>query len=116
MTGPTSTGVHGAGGICCLPSSSSRCRNARVYTWWFNDWALLAGWAIGMLAGTAMAMAVNLTPTYLLALGGFTFPGYTALNSVILNLFVAIVLTPAFNAMHARRAPLDATTTADYHV
>ena len=87
-----------------------------VYTRWFNDWALLVGWAAGMLAGTAMAMAVNLTPIYPLALGGFTFPGYTALYTVILNLLVAIVLTPAFNAMHPRRVPLDATSTADYHV
>ena len=63
-----------------------------------------------------MAMAVNLTPTYPLALGGFTFPGYTALYTVILNLLVAIVLTPVFNAMHPQRMPLDATTTADYLV
>ena len=87
-----------------------------VYTRWFNDWALLVGWAVGMLAGTAMAVAVNLTPTFPLALGGFTFPGYTALYTVILNLLVAIVLTPAFNAMHPRRVPLDATSMADYHV
>ena len=87
-----------------------------TYTRWFNDWALLLGWAVGTFAGTAMAVAVNLTPTYPLALGGYTFPGYTALYTVILNLLVAVVLTPLFNAMHARRAPLDATTAADYHL
>ena len=31
-----------------------------VYTRWFNDWALLVGWAAGTIAGTAMAIAVNL--------------------------------------------------------
>jgi SSS family solute:Na+ symporter len=41
-----------------------------VYTSWFNDWALLLGWAVRTIAGTAMAVAVNLTPTYPLALGG----------------------------------------------
>jgi solute:Na+ symporter, SSS family len=87
-----------------------------TYTRWFNDWALLLGWAVGTFAGTAMTMAVNLTPTYPLALGGYTFPGYTALYTVILNLLVAVALTPMLNAMHARRAPLDATTAADYHV
>jgi len=87
-----------------------------TYTRWFNDWALLLGWAVGMFAGTAMAMAVNLTPTYPLALGGYTFPGYTALYTVILNLLVTVALTPVLNAMNARRAPLDATTAADYHV
>ena len=30
-----------------------------VYTRWFNDWALLVGWAVGMAAGTAMFVAVN---------------------------------------------------------
>ena len=57
-----------------------------VYTRWFNDWALLVGWAVGTVAGTWMAVAANLTPTYPLAFGGYTFPGYTALYTVILNL------------------------------
>ena len=35
-----------------------------AYTRWFNGWALLIGWAAGIFAGTAMAIAVNLTPTY----------------------------------------------------
>ena len=86
-----------------------------VYTRWFNDWALLVGWAVGTIAGTTMAVAVNLTPTYPLALGGYTFPGYTALYTVILNLLVAIVLTPVFNAMNSRRTPIDETVAADYH-
>ena len=86
-----------------------------VYTRWFNDWALLVGWAVGIIAGTTMAAAVNLTPTYPLALGGYTFPGYTALYTVILNLLVAVVLTPVFNAMSSRRVPIDETVAADYH-
>ncbi len=86
-----------------------------AFTRWFNDWALLVGWAAGITAGTAMAVAANLGPTYPLALGGHTFPGYTALYTVILNLVVAIVLTPVFNAMSARKAPIDETVAADYH-
>jgi len=85
-----------------------------LYTRWFNDWALLAGWAVGTFAGTAMAIATNLTPTYPLAFAGFTFPGYTALYTVVLNLLVAVVLTPVFNAMRGRATPLDATVAADY--
>ena len=84
-----------------------------VYTRWFNDWALLVGWAAGTFAGTWMFIAANLTPNFPLAIGGFTFPGYTALYTVVLNLIVAIVLTPVFNAMGSRHA--DATVTADYH-
>ncbi len=86
-----------------------------VYTRWFNDWALLVGWAVGIIAGTTMAAAVNLTPTYPLALGGYTFPGYTALYTVILNLLVAVVLTPVFNAMSTGRVQIDETVAADYH-
>ena len=50
-----------------------------------------------------------------LHLAGHTFPGYTAVYTVALNLGIAIILTPVFNAMSARRAPLDATAAADYH-
>jgi SSS family solute:Na+ symporter len=48
-------------------------------------------------------------------LAGHTFPGYTAVYTVILNLGIAIVLTPVFKSMSARRAPLDATSAADYY-
>jgi SSS family solute:Na+ symporter len=85
-----------------------------VFTRWFNDWALLVGWAAGTVAGTIMAAAVNFTPTYPVALFGFTFPGYTALYTLVLNLAIAVVLTPVFNAAGARRAPVDETVAADY--
>jgi solute:Na+ symporter, SSS family len=85
-----------------------------AYTRWFNDWALLVGWAVGTAAGTAMAVAAHLTPTYPLAIGGYVFPGYSALYTVILNLVVVVVLTPLFNALGSRRVPRDETATADY--
>jgi solute:Na+ symporter, SSS family len=84
-----------------------------VYTRWFNDWALLVGWAVGTAAGTWMFVAANLTPNFPLAIGGYTFPGYTALYTVILNLIVTIVLTPVFNALGGRQH--DATVAADYY-
>ena len=84
-----------------------------VYTRWFNDWALLIGWAVGMAGGTAMFVAVN-SPNYPLAIAGFTFPGYAAIYSVVLNLVVAVVLTPVFNALRSGAAPVDATVAADY--
>ncbi|HEY6451936.1 MAG TPA: hypothetical protein VIX87_04995, partial [Steroidobacteraceae bacterium] len=65
-------------------------------------------------AGTMMAVAVHLTPTYPLSLGGYTFPGYTAFYTLLLNLLVAIVLTPVFNGLGARRAAIDETAAADY--
>src|SRR5579885_353253 len=84
-----------------------------AFTRWFNSWALLAGWAVGTLVGTLMAAATNLTPTYPLALAGYTFPGYTALYTLILNLLIAVALTPLINAMRAGQAA-DQTADADY--
>ena len=85
-----------------------------AYTRWFNDWALLVGWAAGTVVGTAMAVAVNFTPTYPLALGGYVFPGYTALYSVILNLVVVVALTPVLDSMNRQRMRHDETAAADY--
>jgi SSS family solute:Na+ symporter len=85
-----------------------------VYTRWFDDWALLAGWAVGTASGTAMAVASKLTPTFALSVGGHIFPGYSALYTVALNLLVAVVLTPVFRAMRGGRATADATVPADY--
>ncbi|HTW74883.1 MAG TPA: sodium:solute symporter [Steroidobacteraceae bacterium] len=73
-----------------------------AFTRWFNDWALLVGWAAGSAAGTLMAVQSHLTPTYPLHLAGFTLPGYTALYTVILNLALAVVLTPVLDALGAR--------------
>jgi SSS family solute:Na+ symporter len=85
-----------------------------AYTRWFNSWALLIGWAVGTILGTAMAVAVHLVAAYPLKIGGYGFPGYTAFFTLILNLGVSVILTPIFNAMGGRRAPSDATAAADY--
>src|SRR4029077_8906601 len=85
-----------------------------VYTSWFDDWALLVGWALGIATGTAMAVAVDLAPTYPLALLGHTFPGYIALYTLILNLVIAVVLTPLFRSVRAAQPPADQTVTSDY--
>jgi SSS family solute:Na+ symporter len=83
-----------------------------VYTRWFNEWALLIGWAAGIVAGTAMFVAANLAPTYALAVGAFTFPGYSALYAVVLNLILTIVLTPLFNFVSG--VSPDETLAAEY--
>jgi hypothetical protein len=62
-----------------------------------------------------MAIATNLTPTFPLIVAGHTFPGYTAVYTVILNLIVAIALTPIFNALDAKGAPSDQTAPGDYY-
>ena len=56
-----------------------------LFTRKLNDWALLCGWAAGTVAGTWMAAANNFSATYTLAIAGWSFPGYAALYTVILN-------------------------------
>jgi solute:Na+ symporter, SSS family len=85
-----------------------------VYTRWFDDWALLVGWAVGTGVGCWMFVAAKLAPSYPLAIGGHIFPGYTAFYTMILNLLVVIVLTPVFRAVRAKTAGLDETVAADY--
>jgi solute:Na+ symporter, SSS family len=83
-----------------------------VFTRWFDDIALLIGWAVGMLLGTSMAAAMKFAPAYVLHIAGWALPGYTALYSLIANLAVAIVLTLVLQRM--RGEPRDATMASDY--
>ncbi len=83
-----------------------------LYTRWFNPWALLIGWAAGTFTGTYLFFATGFTTNYSLVIGGWTFPGYTALYTLILNLALAIILTPILNAFGAKS--LDQTAAADY--
>jgi SSS family solute:Na+ symporter len=83
-----------------------------VYTRWFNDWALLIGWAAGTAAGTAMFVAANLAPTYTLAVGSFTFPGYAALYAVVINLVLTVALTPLFDLVSGGH--VDETIATEY--
>jgi solute:Na+ symporter, SSS family len=84
-----------------------------LFTRKLNDWALLGGWAVGTVAGTWMAAANNFSATYPLAIAGWSFPGYAALYTVILNFLVALVLTPLIDAM-ASKPPVDETVASDY--
>jgi len=84
-----------------------------AYTRWFNAWALLLGWVVGMSSGTWMAIATNLQNTYPLSIGSYSFPGYTAVYTLALNLVLAAALTPIFNALGGRDVS-DETLASDY--
>jgi SSS family solute:Na+ symporter len=85
-----------------------------VFTRWFNSWALLIGWAVGTYAGTSMAIAANLAAAYPLTIGSYSFPGYTAFYTLLLNLALAVVLTPILNRLGGGAKPADDTVAADY--
>jgi SSS family solute:Na+ symporter len=84
-----------------------------LYTRWLHRWALVIGWAVGMIAGTWMAVSQNFVTTFPLSIGGTAIPGYAAFYAFILNLVVAVVLTWVFNAASVA-AGADETAELDY--
>ncbi|HEY5341410.1 MAG TPA: sodium:solute symporter [Candidatus Aquilonibacter sp.] len=83
-----------------------------LYTRWFSPKALLLGWAVGIVAGTYMAVATNYTAAFPLHLPGGTLVGYGPFYALLLNLVISVIFTPIFNAMGS--AGTDATSAADY--
>jgi len=85
-----------------------------LYTRWFNPWALLAGWACGLVSGTWMAASLNFqSAVFPLAIDGFTVPGYAALYALAINFAVSVVLSLLLNRNQANRGT-DQTVAADY--
>jgi SSS family solute:Na+ symporter len=90
-----------------------------LYTRWFHRWALLAGWAVGMIYGTVVAYQQSspITKHFGGSLDEVPFigdRGYIALTAFVLNLLVAAVLTYAFRAAKLADGA-DATSPDDYH-
>lgn len=77
-----------------------------VFTRWFNPWALLAGWASGMAAGTAMAAALGLkSSVYPLHLFGGVYAMYAAVPALLLNLAVSAGLTLLLRVSKLDKSP-----------
>lgn len=74
-----------------------------LYSRWFDPWALLIGWATGTAAGTYMSVSVDFAFAYPLWLLGWSFPGYTAVYTLVLNLVITVALTPLMKALTATR-------------
>jgi SSS family solute:Na+ symporter len=90
-----------------------------LYTRWFHKWALLVGWAVGMVYGTVKAYQVINPATgkhfggSLSALPVIGDLGYIALTAFVLNVLVAVVLTLAFRAAKMSNGT-DQTMSYDY--
>jgi SSS family solute:Na+ symporter len=89
-----------------------------LFTRWFHRWALIAGWAVGMIYGTYQAYLVS-SPTQK-HFGGSSAEmpligeiGYIGLTAIVLNLLVTVVLT---FVLRAAKAPdgVDETSPSDY--
>jgi solute:Na+ symporter, SSS family len=85
-----------------------------LFTRFYNGWALLVGWAVGIVMGTHYAMLNHLKGAiYPFHLFGYTFPAYIALGAFVMNVVVATVLSPIFQAIASDRAR-DVTAETDY--
>jgi SSS family solute:Na+ symporter len=89
-----------------------------LYTRWFHRWAVLAGWAAGMVYGTWTAYGVA-SPTQAHFGGPLAeFPGtstnvYIAGTAFLLNLLVTVVLTVVLRALKVDPG-VDQTAEGDY--
>jgi len=85
-----------------------------LYSRALHPWALLAGWAVGLAAGTAMEVSLSFKGTiYALHIFGWTVPCYAALSALMLNVVVSVALSIVFN-MLATGPRSDETQAADY--
>jgi solute:Na+ symporter, SSS family len=87
-----------------------------LFTRWFHRYALLAGWATGMIFGTVAAYNVA-TPTVSHWAGSVnTIWGHTVyigLSAIVLNLVVSVVLTLVFRAVRVPEGT-DETSPQEY--
>jgi SSS family solute:Na+ symporter len=91
-----------------------------LYTRWFHKWALLVGWAAGMVYGTISAYNV-INPVTGKHFGGSVdeIPGlgemgYIAMTAFAINLVIAVVGSAALNALKVDNGR-DETTVSDYY-
>ncbi|HET6210420.1 MAG TPA: sodium:solute symporter [Jatrophihabitans sp.] len=92
---------------------------AGLFTRWFHRWALLAGWAVGMVYGTLAAYHQKSAVTKHFGGSLATFPYthtkvYIAFSALVLNVVVAVLLTLLLRAVKAP-AGTDQTVTDDYY-
>jgi len=102
-----------------------------LYTRWFHRWALLAGWAVGLVVGLWMAYvtpAVGPAGTITKAHWGGSLWAvshlgidtkvtiYMGLVAVAVNIVLAVVLTPVLRALDSSTGGADSTREEDYHV
>ncbi len=82
-----------------------------LYVRWFHRWALLISWAVAMIAGTLQFFLGGNKPIASLPFLGT--PIYIAFSALLLNLILAVVLTPVFNALRVPHGQ-DQTEPLDY--
>ena len=82
-----------------------------LYTRWFDRWALLAGWVVGMATGTIMAASQSFKSAFPLSIGSFKVTMYSAFLAILANLIVTVLATPLTRRLDPR--PVTDETSAD---
>ena len=90
-----------------------------LYTRWFHRWALMLGWAVGMVYGTYAAYQVASPATKHFGGSIYNVPvldqmGYIAMTAFALNVAIAVVGSLVLNAVKVSNGA-DETAVADYH-
>ncbi|MFG2523528.1 monocarboxylate uptake permease MctP [Streptomyces sp. NPDC048527] len=89
-----------------------------LFTRWFHRWALLAGWAVGMIYGTLAAYGVA-SPTQkhfggsAKEIPGIGEIGYIGMTAFVMNVLITVVLTFTLKALKAPEG-VDETSPSDY--
>lgn len=84
-----------------------------LFTRFFNGWALLIGWLVGIVMASSMAVSVHFGSVWSFHLFGYAVPSYIALATVIVNAIIAFVLSFPLNAIASDRHR-DQTSPEDY--
>jgi SSS family solute:Na+ symporter len=85
-----------------------------LYTRRFHRWALLVGWAAGIVTGTLMAWAnAFASSVYTVSLGPLQFSAYAGLIALAVNILVLLVAQPVCRVLHLP-AGRDETVSEDY--
>ncbi len=84
-----------------------------VFTRFFNGWALLIGWVVGIVSATWLVAHNAFGATWVFHVFGYAVPSYIALATVVLNALIAFVLSFPLNAI-ANDRHKDETDAADY--
>lgn len=85
-----------------------------LFSRWFHRKALFIGWLAGMTAGSAMAWSMALrTAIYPLQIRGVTISAYAAVDALVINVVVSLVLTLVFDVMRVDTG-FDETSPLDY--
>jgi solute:Na+ symporter, SSS family len=85
-----------------------------LYTRWFNPWALIIGWAAGLVSGTTMVATTGFqSAVFPMVIGDLAVPGYAALYALLINIALSVLLSLMLNPIRATRGT-DETGETDY--